>query len=70
MTRHIVWRRRKHDGRYYPALHHEFNQPHNAEAKARAAASGEIAYAIDETRHAHITALADLALLYPIRRKS
>jgi len=66
MARHIVWRRRKHDGRYYPAIEFNYQGPANAEAKARAQATGEQAFRVDETRHAHIEALADLRVLYPV----
>ena len=41
MARHIVWRRRKHDGRYYPAIEFNYQTPSNEAARALLALPGQ-----------------------------
>lgn len=64
---HLVWRRRRHDGRPVASIEMEYQTPNNAAQRARATLTGEVALQVDQ-RHQTL-ALADLARLYPMPAK-
>jgi len=61
---HIVWRRRKHDGGWYPSLELEYEIPHNAAAKERARLTSETVKLVRPEDRA--LTLTQIARLYPV----
>lgn len=63
---HIVWRKRTHDGVYYPAVVTDYRTPDNGAARERASQRGERAIEVDHRDRYQPLRL--LARLYPVEK--